>query len=75
VFLSLVFNENSAFPTGMNSDDGQIEITEYDDVNSTIIGTFKFNAKNESKDPLASPNINFEQGVFIKCLSLSFQNR
>jgi hypothetical protein len=65
-FVQEIYAEKTAFSTGTNNGNGQIEITEYDAVNSTITGTFKFNAKNESKDPLASPNINFQQGVFYQ---------
>jgi hypothetical protein len=65
-FVQEIYAEKTAFSTGINSGDGQIEITEYDAVNSTITGTFMFNAKNDSDDPLADPNINFQQGVFYK---------
>jgi hypothetical protein len=65
-FVQEIYAEKTAFSTGANSGDGQIEITEYDAANSTITGTFKFNAKNESKDPLASPNVNLEQGAFYQ---------
>jgi hypothetical protein len=65
-FVQEIYAEKTAFSTGTNSGDGQIEITEYDAVNSTITGTFKFNAKNESKDAITSPNINFEQGTFYQ---------
>jgi hypothetical protein len=65
-FVQKRYDEKTSFSTGINSGDGQIEITEYDAVNSTITGTFKFNAKNESNDPLAGPNVNFQQGVFYK---------
>jgi hypothetical protein len=65
-FVQEIYAEKTAFSTGTNNGNGQIEITEYDAVNSTITGTFKFNAKNESKDPLGSPNINFQQGVFYQ---------
>lgn len=56
----------TVFSTGINSGDGQIVITELDAVNHTITGEFKFNAKNESLDPLAKPNVNFQKGIFYK---------
>ncbi|WP_264566384.1 DUF6252 family protein [Flavobacterium sp. N3904] len=58
--------ENTTFSTGIESGNGQIVITEFDTVNHTITGTFSFNAKNESEDPLAISNVNFRQGVFYK---------
>jgi hypothetical protein len=54
------------FSTGINSGDGQIVITELDVINHTITGEFKFNAKNESLDPLNEPNVSFEKGIFYK---------
>lgn len=54
------------FSTGENIGDGQIVITELDAVNHTITGEFMFNAKNESEDPLAKPNVNFKKGIFYK---------
>ena len=54
------------FTTGFGIGDGQIVITEYDAVNKTVSGTFKFNAKNTLNNPLAGPTINFQKGVFYK---------
>ena len=54
------------FSTGTGIGDGQIVITEYDGVNKTVSGTFKFNAKNTSNNPLYGPNLNFQYGVFYK---------
>ena len=54
------------FSTGIGIGDGQIVITEYDAVNKTVSGTFKFNAKNTSNNPLYGPNLNFQYGVFYK---------
>jgi hypothetical protein len=54
------------FSTGFGIGDGQIVITEYDDINKTISGTFKFNAENTYNNPLAGPFVNFQQGVFYK---------
>ena len=41
-------------------------ITEYDAVNKTVTGTFKFNAENTDDSSSASPTVNFQQGVFYK---------
>jgi len=59
-------NANISFATGTDVGNGQIVITEYDTVNNTITGTFKFNAENTYDDPLAGPILNFQQGVFYK---------
>ncbi|WP_310379554.1 DUF6252 family protein [Flavobacterium sp.] len=54
------------FTTGFGIGDGQIVITEYDAVNKTVSGTFKFNAINTLNNPLAGPTLNFQKGVFYK---------
>jgi hypothetical protein len=54
------------FSTGFGIGEGQIVITEYDAVNNTITGTFKFNAENTNSNSLASPVVNFQHGVFYK---------
>ena len=56
----------TTFSTGIGIGDGQIVITEYDDVNKTVTGTFRFNAKNISNNSSASPILNFQNGVFYK---------
>jgi hypothetical protein len=45
---------------------GQIVLTEYDTINRTVSGVFKFNAENSSNNPLEGTNLNFQQGVFYK---------
>ncbi|WP_035668602.1 DUF6252 family protein [Flavobacterium sp. 83] len=54
------------FSTGFGIGDGQIVITEYDTVNNTVTGTFKFNAVNIYNNPLAGQILNYQQGVFYK---------
>jgi hypothetical protein len=54
----------TTFSTGNGFGDGQIEITEYDAVNKTVTGTFRFNADNLDNNPLFGPALNFQQGVF-----------
>lgn len=59
------------YQTGVTTEDdfqgdGQIEITEFDEVNNTISGTFRFNAYNVNNNPLGGEILNFNQGVFYK---------
>jgi hypothetical protein len=54
------------FSTGFGIGEGQIVITEYDAVNNTVTGTFKFNAENINHNPLAEPILNFQYGHFYK---------
>lgn len=54
------------FSTGINSEEGQIVITEYDNVNKTVSGTFQFYATNNSPHPVTDTIVNFQQGVFYK---------
>ena len=56
----------SEFSTGVDSGSGQIVITEYDVVNKTISGTFKFNAVNADEEDIENPTISFTEGVFYK---------
>ena len=57
---------NLTFSSGIDMGNGQIEITEYDNLNNTISGTFKFNLENVFNNPLAGATLNFQQGVFYK---------
>lgn len=54
------------FATGIGIGEGQIVIEEYDAVNMTVSGTFKFNAENIYNNPLAGPILNFQYGRFYK---------
>jgi hypothetical protein len=54
------------FATGFGIGEGQIVIEEYDAVNNTVTGTFKFNAENINNNPLAGPILNFQYGHFYK---------
>lgn len=54
------------FATGFGIGEGQIVIEEYDDVNKTVSGTFKFNAENIYNNPLAGALLNFQYGHFYK---------
>jgi hypothetical protein len=59
-------NGTITFSTGIGIGDGQIVIEEYDAVNKTVTGKFKFNALNINNNPLAGPNLNFQYGHFYK---------
>lgn len=54
------------FSTGLGVGEGQIVIKEYDAVNSTITGSFKFSAKNSNVSSSTNPAVNFQNGVFYK---------
>ena len=66
VFVMTQDADKITYATGIDVGDGQIVITEYDDVNNTISGTFKFNAKNTNNNSTADPVLNFQHGVFYK---------
>ncbi len=59
-------NGTITFSTGIDMGDGEIVIEEYDAVNKTVTGTFKFNAVNVAINPLAGPLLNFQYGHFYK---------
>jgi hypothetical protein len=50
----------------VQNSNGEIKITEYDDVNMTVSGTFKFNAANANNSPFGGPILNFQYGEFYK---------
>lgn len=54
------------FSTGLGVGEGQIVIKEYDAINSTITGSFKFSAKNSNVSSSTNPVVNFQNGVFYK---------
>jgi hypothetical protein len=45
---------------------GEIQITEYDNVNMTVTGKFKFNAANANNSPFGGTTVNFQYGEFYK---------
>ena len=59
-------NESWSYATGINSGEGQIEITEFDPTNMTVTGKFRFNAKITVSNALVSDNIVFQEGIFYK---------
>jgi hypothetical protein len=59
-------NGTITFSTGIGIGEGEIVIKEYDAVNKTVTGTFKFNAENIYNNPLAGPLLNFQYGHFYK---------
>jgi hypothetical protein len=52
--------------TNVQNSNGEIKITEYDNVNFTISGKFKFNAANSNGSPFGGPILNFQYGEFYK---------
>ncbi|MCF6129228.1 DUF6252 family protein [Flavobacterium sp. AS60] len=52
--------------TNVQNSNGEIKITEYDQVNFTITGKFKFNAANSNGNPFGNPILNFQYGEFYK---------
>ncbi|HWS60817.1 MAG TPA: DUF6252 family protein [Flavobacterium sp.] len=59
-------NGTLTFSTGIGIGNGEIVIEEYDAVNKTVTGTFKFNAENIYDNPLAGPILNYQYGRFYK---------
>ena len=58
------------FSTGTNRGDGQIVVTEYNEVLQTVTGTFRFNAVDENsptpEDPDNDDVLNFQYGIFYR---------
>lgn len=52
--------------TNVQNSNGEIKITEYDNVNLTVSGKFKFNAANANNSPFGGPILNFQYGEFYK---------
>ncbi len=50
----------------VQNSNGEIEITEYDSVNMTVSGKFKFNAANANNNPFGGPILNFQYGEFYR---------
>lgn len=50
----------------VQNSNGEVKITEYDTVNFTVSGTFKFNAANSNDSPFGGPIMNFQYGEFYK---------
>lgn len=45
---------------------GQIKITEFNSIEGTITGSFRFNATNVEDNPIGESTLNFQEGVFYK---------
>jgi len=65
-FIDDTDGQELTFATGQAQGDGQIVITEYDDINQTVSGTFRFNAVNVNNNPVGGEILNFQEGVFYK---------
>ncbi|MFM9825149.1 DUF6252 family protein [Flavobacterium sp.] len=59
-------NVDTVFSTGSDFGDGEIVIEDYDNVNKTVTGSFRFNVSNIDNNPLYNSFVNFQQGVFYK---------
>ena len=65
-FSYIVSGQTLIYTTGANAEDGQIILSEYDPVNKTVSGTFRFNSFILVSNPLGNPIVNFTNGVFYK---------
>lgn len=65
-FDYILNGEVVSYISGLKIDDGQIKITEYDLVNKTVTGSFRFNATNTNTSSTEPNVINFIQGVVYK---------
>ena len=54
------------YSTGAGFGDGIIVIKEFDEIQMTISGEFRFNAINTEDNPAGGPMLNFQHGVFYK---------
>ncbi len=54
------------YATGPGMGDGEIVITEFDESNMTVTGTFRFNAENVDGNPAGGEVLNFREGHFYK---------
>jgi len=65
IYKNTLSGQEAEFTTGQGKGSGQIVITEYNTVERTISGTFKFNAINVDVSA-EKQKINFTEGVFYK---------
>lgn len=65
VYKSTYNGKETEFSTGTGKGNGEIIITEYNTVDNTISGTFKFTAVNTESDA-EKQTIHFSEGVFYK---------
>ncbi|WP_318641334.1 DUF6252 family protein [Flavobacterium ardleyense] len=69
---SFLINQNTqeiSYQTGINKGEGQIIITEFDDVNQTITGSFEFKAPKLGPTlptDLEPAELHFQKGIFYK---------
>lgn len=64
-YKNTLSGQEAEFTTGEERGNGQVTITEYNTVDKTISGTFKFKAVNVKTDA-EKKDINFTEGVFYK---------
>jgi len=59
-------NGKLIFTTGVQSGEGEIEITEFDAINKTITGEFKFTANKVTSNSTDVESVSFQKGIFYK---------
>jgi hypothetical protein len=59
----------------VQTSNGEIEITDYDNINMTVSGTFKFNAVNVDNNPFGAAVVNFQYGEFYQVPILPFAKK
>jgi hypothetical protein len=68
-YASYLYTQNGDelfYTTNAVGGDGEIIIKEYDQVNRTISGTFRFNAININDNPMGGAILNYHSGIFYK---------
>jgi hypothetical protein len=59
----------------VQTSNGEIEITDFDNINMTVSGKFKFNAVNVDNNPFGVPVVNFQYGEFYEVPILPFAKK
>lgn len=65
-YSNTLASHSAVFSTDIEGGNGQIVITEYNEENKTISGTFKFIAVNQDTGDLENPKVSFTEGAFYK---------
>ncbi|MBW1657351.1 DUF6252 family protein [Flavobacterium quisquiliarum] len=65
IYKNTYKGQEAEFSTGTGKGNGEVVVTEYNTVDNTISGTFKFTAVNVSSD-VEKQTMHFSEGVFYK---------
>ncbi|SFC63584.1 DUF6252 family protein [Flavobacterium phragmitis] len=65
IFKNTYKGQEAEFDTGTGKGNGEIVVTEYNTIDNTISGTFKFTAVNANSD-VEKQTMHFSEGVFYK---------